>query len=91
MTGLNAPSARYKKDPRKTASVVKAAASDINRWTHASFGLPPCQSACTHVVQGQWTALGLANVAARRYVAPEAWADPETLAEYLDGTLVGND
>lgn len=26
---------------------------------------PPCASACTHVIYGEWTALGIANVISR--------------------------
>lgn len=39
----------------------------LNGALHALLGVPePCEHGCTHViVGGQWTALGLANVAAR--------------------------
>lgn len=36
----------------------------INRELHAPD--PPCETACTHVVAGAWTMLGIANVASRR-------------------------
>ena len=35
----------------------------INAALHA--GAKPCETACTHVIVGRWTALGIANVIAR--------------------------
>lgn len=38
----------------------------INVRLHALLGVESaCQTACTHVVQGEWTALGVANVLGR--------------------------
>jgi hypothetical protein len=36
----------------------------VNAALHA--GARPCATACTHVIVGRWTALGIANVIARR-------------------------
>lgn len=36
---------------------------ELNRVLHA--GAKPCRSACSHVIAGRWTALGIANVLAR--------------------------
>lgn len=44
-------------------------ADAINRQLHAPD--EPCETACTHVVIGQWTMLGIANVAGRRAAAVE--------------------
>lgn len=38
----------------------------VNGMLHDAMGLPPCDTACTHVIidtpkQGWWTALGVAN------------------------------
>lgn len=35
----------------------------VNAALHA--GAKPCEHACTHVIVGRWTALGIANVIAR--------------------------
>lgn len=42
----------------------------VNSLLHAGLGVDePCESACTHVVTGPWTALGVANVMGRRAAA----------------------
>ena len=38
----------------------------VNGMLHDAMGLPPCETACTHILlstprQGPWTALGVAN------------------------------
>lgn len=38
----------------------------VNALLHRGFDAEPCESACTHVVHGRWTALGIANVIARQ-------------------------
>lgn len=38
----------------------------LNTVLHRQMGVwTPCQTACTHVIDGEWTALGAANVLAR--------------------------
>lgn len=37
----------------------------VNAALHPN-GVAACETACTHVVAGRWTALGIANVIARR-------------------------
>lgn len=39
----------------------------LNMALHRLFGqdVKPCETACTHVIAGQWTALGAANVLSR--------------------------
>lgn len=46
---------------------IRAERDDINRVLHELnlFHGEPCRSACTHIVTGQWTCLGAANVLAR--------------------------
>jgi len=47
-------------------------ARELNIALHNLFGphgLPACETACTHYIWGTWTALGLANVAARAAAA----------------------
>lgn len=48
--------------PDQSAETVRDA---VNKKLHWGFGAVPCQSACTHVIVGRWTALGIANVIAR--------------------------
>ena len=43
---------------------------ELNRVLH--MGATPCRTACTHVICGQWTALGAANMLSR---ATDATAD----------------
>jgi hypothetical protein len=48
----------------------------VNKVLHRGMGAPgtagPCETACTHVIVGNWTALGIANVFARHaLVEPE--------------------
>lgn len=47
----------------QTADTVAKAANEI---LHELRGVEPCETACVHVFQGNWTILGLANVIARR-------------------------
>jgi hypothetical protein len=45
-------------------------ADTVNAMLHRPFGSAPCTTACTHVISGQWTALGIANVL--RHHAPDS-------------------
>lgn len=38
----------------------------VNAAFHRAFDVEPCESACTHFVTERWSALGIANVFARR-------------------------
>ena len=39
----------------------------VNELLHQALGVDePCDTGCTHVVEGEWTALGVANVIGRR-------------------------
>lgn len=43
----------------------------VNEMLHQALGEEPCASACTHVIKGEWTALGVANVFTRAAEAAE--------------------
>lgn len=56
----------------------------LNAALHALMGADPCESVCTHVITGKWTALGLASFIddleekerqARRVRSAELWDD----------------
>lgn len=58
----------------------------LNAVLHMLLGFTkPCQTACTHVIDGRWTALGAANVLAR--VPSGAASSPESKVEELMANL----
>lgn len=54
----------------KQAEMVK---QGVNETLHKALGAEPCETACTHLVVGQWTALGIANVIARAEEQARRW------------------
>ena len=49
-----------------SAAARRKRADHLNAVLHKLLGVwTPCQTACTHVIDGEWTALGAANVLAR--------------------------
>lgn len=51
---------------RASAELQQERAEKINVRLHALLDCwPPCETACTHVLHGEWTALGAANVLGR--------------------------
>lgn len=82
--GVDAPGPVAPRSDRELATAV-------NALLHQALGTAPCESACTHIVSGRWTALGVANVVGRRGGGPvsdgerAARADLETYRNELLG------
>lgn len=50
----------------RSADYVRQVRDAVNTQLHFGFGAAPCYMNCPHYVVAQWTALGIANVFARR-------------------------
>ncbi len=53
--------------PEQNAESVAEVQGRLNAVLHRQMGVwTPCLTACTHIIDGEWTALGAANVLARQ-------------------------
>lgn len=55
-------------DPIDRQALIEAVA-DLSHVMHYGITEEPCTQGCTHVIADDWTALGIANVVARRFAA----------------------
>lgn len=58
---------RHEHDGQPSEPTPAEVGAVVNARLHQTFeGAEPCETACTHVVIGFWTALGIANTISRR-------------------------